>query len=220
MTLPPGVRAVLPRDTARTWTAIAPILPAGLYLAGGTGLAVWLGHRTSRDLDFFFHARSVDLERLAGDLAAAGAFVVTGQGPGTMSGVFSRTKVQFLHADEVAVQRLLEPTSVVAGVRVAGVGDILAMKLKVIRERGELRDYFDLMAIEQQAGRTVDEGLSLYLERYAADPEADAIGQIVRSIGYLDDVDEDRSLPLSKHRIAAYWARRQPEIIRGLSRFD
>ena len=32
-----------------------------------------------------------------------------------------------------------------AGVKVAGVEDIAAMKMKVIMERGALRDYFDLM---------------------------------------------------------------------------
>jgi hypothetical protein len=41
----------------------------------------------------------------------------------------------------------------------------MAMKLKVVGDRGELRDYFDLMTIEQRTGRTADEGLALFLER-------------------------------------------------------
>jgi hypothetical protein len=81
--------------------------------------------------------------------------------------VFSKTKVQFLHADEGAPQHLLATPAMVEGLRIAALEDLIAMKLKVVGDRGELRDYFDLMAIEQQTGRTVEEGLSLFLARFA-----------------------------------------------------
>lgn len=110
-------------------------------------------------------------------------------------------------------------TTRVEGIDVAGVRDILAMKLKVIRERGELRDYFDLMAIEQQGGLTVEEGLALFLARYRARPDSGTLGPIVRALGHLDDVDEDEALPLQKADIAAYWRRRQPEVASTLGRF-
>jgi hypothetical protein len=42
---------------------------------------------------------------------------------------------------------------------------------------------------------------------------------IIRALGYFDDVDEDPGLPLAKADIAAYWKRRQPEIIRNVARF-
>ena len=54
------VREILPPDTAATWDAIAPPVPSDAYLGGGTAIAVRLGHRISRDLDFFFHHGSVD----------------------------------------------------------------------------------------------------------------------------------------------------------------
>ena len=50
MTLPQEVRQVVPRATAEAWETIAPVLPPGLYLAGGTALAVHLAHRVSNDL--------------------------------------------------------------------------------------------------------------------------------------------------------------------------
>ena len=34
-------------------------------------------------------------------LSAAGPFAITERAPGTLNGVFSATRVQFLHADEV-----------------------------------------------------------------------------------------------------------------------
>ena len=42
---------------------------------------------------------------------------------------------------------------------------------------------------------------------------------IVRSLGYLDDVDEDEALPESKREITRYWVARQREVLLSLSRF-
>jgi hypothetical protein len=95
-------RAFLPPDTAATWRAIAPLVPPEAYLGGGTAIAVHLEHRTSRDLDFFFHHRSVDLDQLALMLSAAGPFAVTECAPGTLNGVFSATRVQFLQRTRYA----------------------------------------------------------------------------------------------------------------------
>jgi hypothetical protein len=218
MSLPAAVRDVIPKETATAWEALAPVLPGELYLAGGTALAVHLAHRVSNDLDFFFHEQAVDLRALRAALDDAGPFAVLTSGPGTLNGVFAKTKVQFLHADEVEPQRVLEPSSEVGGLRVAGVGDILAMKLKVVAERGELRDYFDLMAIETQAGRSVEEGVALFIERYGRPREPASAEPIVRALGYFDDLDDDLLLPATKDEIAAYWVRRQPEVLANLAR--
>lgn len=207
------VRAFLPPDTAATWRDIAPLVPPTAYLGGGTAIAVHLEHRTSRDLDFFFHRASVDLDDLARKLAVAGPFAITERAPGTLNGVFSATRVQFLHADEVRPQRLLEPPREFDGLQVARISDLMAMKLKVVGDRGELRDYFDLMTIEQRTGRTVDEGLSLFLERFQPEYPDQAINHIVLGLGYFDDVDPDDALPVPRQQIVDYWTRRQPEII-------
>jgi hypothetical protein len=176
------VRKILPPDTAATWDVIGPLVPPGAYLGGGTAIAVYLGHRVSRDLDFFFHHGSVDLDELTRRLATAGPFAVTERAPGTLNGVFSATKVQFLHADEGCPQHLLEPPEEVDCLRVAQLSDLMAMKLKVVGDRGELRDYFDLMIIEQRAGRTVDEGLALFIERFQPEYPQQAINHILASV--------------------------------------
>ncbi len=215
--IPAEIRRVLPPDTAQTWETIAPALPAELYLGGGTALAVHLRHRESQDLDFFYHEAAVDLDALETALRSLGPLAAE-RSPGTLNAVFSKTKLQFLHADEVRPTRPLEATTSVAGLRIAGVGDILAMKLKVLPERGELRDYFDIKKIEQETGRAVEEGLGLFLARYGRERGDVHLGAIVRSLGYLDDVDEDHLLPEEKDVIAEYWRRRTPQIVRSLSR--
>jgi hypothetical protein len=212
------IRGILPPDTALTWETIAPIVPSTAYLGGGTAIAVHLAHRVSRDLDFFFHRNSVDLDDLTKKLSAAGPFAITERAPGTLNGVFSGTRVQFLHADEARPQRLLESPAQVDGLHIAQISDLMAMKLKMVGDRGELRDYFDLMTIEQQTGRMVDEGLALFVERFQPEYPDQAINRILLGLGYFDDVDPDESLPIPRQQIVDYWTRRQGEIIAARSR--
>jgi hypothetical protein len=212
------ILGILLPNTALTWETIARIVPPTAYLGGGTAIAVHLEHRVSRDLDIFFHHNSVDLDELAIMLSAAGPFAITERAPGTLNGVFSATRVQFLHADEVRPQRLLESPTQVDGLRIAQISDLMAMKLKVVGDRGELRDYFDLMTIEEQARRTVDEGLALFIERFQPEYPDQAINHILLGLGYFDDVDPDETLPAPRQQIVDYWTRRQPEIIAARSR--
>lgn len=101
MSLPDRLRAVLPPETARAWSELAPLLPPGAYLAGGTGLAAHIHHRASRDLDLFFH-QTVDLDALRKRLTATGTFAATRIGDGVLDGVLAGAKVQFLHARSIS----------------------------------------------------------------------------------------------------------------------
>jgi hypothetical protein len=215
MTLPEQLLTVLPPATARAWERIAPLAPSSSYLVGGTALAVHLYHRESRDLDFFLSAPT-DLYTLADRLAGIGSFVASRLTDTTLNGVLDDAKVQFLLADN---QRILEPLTEVAGIAVAGIGDLLATKLKVLADRGELRDYFDIMVVEQQAGRTVEEGLTLFVARYRPAVPDDAITVIVRALGSFVDVNDDPELPISRQEIERYWRRRQKEIVGHLNRY-
>jgi len=218
VSLPEQIRNILPADTAMAWELLAPVIPAPAYLAGGTAIAVHLGHRISHDLDFFYHRDAIDLDRLARSIDTVGPFAISMRAPGTLNALFFRTKVQFLHADQVAPQRLLAPPMEVAGLRVAQLDDLLAMKLKVIGDGGELRDYFDLMTIEQRAGRSVEEGLQLFLARFQPPYTQSALGHIVRGLGYFDDIEPADQLPVSRQAIVDYWTNRHPSVIAALAR--
>jgi len=215
---PSELFSLLPKDTARTWTALAPHLPSELYLGGGTALAVHLHHRESRDLDFFYHHGAVDLKNLERALGEAGIFAAQHRSDGTLRGLFGSTRIEFFHADEVEPQQLLEEPQSFAGVAIAGIKDLMAMKMKVVRERGELRDYFDIKTIEEQTGLQVEDGLALYAQRYRLGPADEAVAQVVQSLGYLDDVEDDHALPLTKDELAAWWRARQVRLVRHLAR--
>jgi Nucleotidyl transferase AbiEii toxin, Type IV TA system len=216
--VPAELRAALAPGTAEAWEALAPHLPAALYLGGGTAVAVHLRHRESADLDFFYHDSSVELDKLAAQLSRLGPFAITRRAPGTLRGLFAGTKVEFLHADEVRPRVLLREPSEVAGLRVAALEDLMAMKLKVIGDRGEARDYFDVMSIDENGAVTLEDGIALFLERYELAPSSDALPHLISALGYLDDVEQDDSLPLNKRALAGWWQERQSRLVRELSR--
>ena len=219
MSLPDWLEALLPAETAATWKRIAPLVPARIYLGGGTAIAIRLRHRPSRDLDFFFHGSTVDLDRLVERLRTGGPFAVSERAPGTLNGLFSDTRVQFLQAGLERPERRLEPTTRVGGLRVAGLGDLLAMKLNAVAGRAQLRDYFDLMTIERRGGRTIEEGLGLFLARYQPEHEDSAIRPIVLALGHLDDVADDPFLPVDRDSIVCFWQQRQPELVAAIDRY-
>lgn len=214
MTLPPELVAFLPRDTAASWVSLAPLVPKSAYLAGGTAITAHIQHRVSQDLDFFCE-NTVDLDELAATLVDLGPFAITMQNNHTLSGVYSATKVQFLDA---SAHRPVDGYTNVGGIRIASMRDLVAMKLKVVGHRGELRDYFDLMAIEQASIGSAEQGLGDYLARYTPKHTTSALTHIVEALGYLDDVDEDELVPAPKSQIASYWQRRQPQIISAAGR--
>ncbi len=216
--LPDTLTKVLPKHTARAWRELRLILPQDLYLIGGTAVAVHLGHRESIDLDFVFHEGAVDLGALHEELGALPEFTVTYEGAGTLRGLHGPTKVEIFHADELAPQHVLEAPSRIAGLRVASLKDLMAMKLKVIRDRSQMRDYYDLKMIDEEGGISIEAGLSLFLERYDAKAYGEEFHQIIRALGYLDDAKEDESLPITKAELSKWWRARQAELVRNLDR--
>ncbi len=125
--------------------------------------------------------------------------------------------------NEVQPQRVLKKPETVAALKIAGLNglglkDLMAMKLKVVGDRGEMRDYYDIKTIEEQAGLTVEDGIALFLERYNASAESDTLRHIVGALGYLEDLEQDDALPVSKDELADWWRKRQARLVRHLSR--
>jgi hypothetical protein len=214
MSVPAWLRAILPDDAAIQWARLVHVVPQGALLVGGTALTVQMRHRLSRDLDFFV-TEPFDTGALAADLGRLAPFAVTLQDDRTLNGVLGDTKVQFLDASD---QRFVEPPVEVAGIRVAGIGDVLATKLKVIQDRGEHRDYFDIKAMEQGAGRTVEEGLLLFVQHYRLQHPDRAVVEVVRGLGYHDDLDEDPGVPEPLSVTTGYWRARVPALVASLDR--
>lgn len=204
----------LPPGTVHTWLSVAPLIPPSVYLAGGTGLAVHLGHRVSRHLDFMFDG-DVDIDDLERRLDGVGKLAVTFKDDLTLNAVLDATTIQFLGAHG---QHRLRDTTDVAGIAVASVEDITATKLKVVLDRGELRDYYDLMEIDRRR-IPIEEGIDLFLRRYGIGRDDQRIAMLLRSLGHLDDVADDPGLPVDRTTVEQFWHRRAADIARSFDRF-
>jgi hypothetical protein len=86
---------VLGSTQQRVLRRLAPLLTRlNYYLAGGTALAVQLGHRRSVDLDWFTATPIPDPLRLADELRSLGLPFVTGQTErGTLHGAVSGVRI-------------------------------------------------------------------------------------------------------------------------------
>ncbi|HEY7213209.1 MAG TPA: nucleotidyl transferase AbiEii/AbiGii toxin family protein [Thermoanaerobaculia bacterium] len=78
------------------------------YLAGGTAVALYLGHRHSVDLDWFVQASFGDPSHLAGDLREQGVPLKTGHmARGTLYGSIQGVRVSFIEFRYPMLDRLL-----------------------------------------------------------------------------------------------------------------
>ena len=117
------------------------------YLAGGTGLALHLGHRFSVDLDFF----SQDSDAVGADARALlraalddPTLSITHDKDATFVATWHGVGVSFFRLN---LYPLVQAPLVVDGVPVATVEEIGAMKLAAILDRGTRKDMVDLYYI-------------------------------------------------------------------------
>jgi hypothetical protein len=66
------------------------------YLAGGTALAIQLGHRASIDLDFF-SSKKFSSHGLKSRLSQAGTLAVDYEDEDTLNGMLDEVKISFFH---------------------------------------------------------------------------------------------------------------------------
>ncbi|MBI3634451.1 MAG: nucleotidyl transferase AbiEii/AbiGii toxin family protein [Candidatus Yonathbacteria bacterium] len=133
------------QDVARS---IFENFDAGYYLAGGTALALHIGHRKSVDLDYFT-AKPIDtlaLKKNIGDVFPLVKVEIIFEEKNTLWCIIDSVKVSFISRPDA----LLEPVQTVDSVRLAGIKDITVMKLIAVCGREEYKDYFDLSCILDQ----------------------------------------------------------------------
>lgn len=129
------------------------------YLAGGTGLALQLGHRSSLDLDFFT-SENFRPELLAAYLKKAGNFSLKSKDWGTLHGVYNGTLITFLYYPYPS----LFPYKKFLKTKLAHYLDIVCMKLDAVSTRGSKKDFVDLYFICQKV--SLKKIIKLFSEKY------------------------------------------------------
>ena len=130
----------------KLFTASDITAPAsGFYLAGGTSLALQLGHRQSEDLDFFTRNELLPA-RITERMQNMGTLRVSQDEPRTINAVLNDVKVSFLSYPYPLHFPLLE----LDGRLLADERDIAAMKLSAIAGRGAKKDFIDVFFLLQK----------------------------------------------------------------------
>lgn len=114
------------------------------YLAGGTALALQIGHRQSVDFDFFKQG-SFDNRDIIKNVEKCGSFELFTQGADTIHGALNGVQISFFRLED----KLVSQTLMYGHMRIAGMLDIAAMKLNAISGRGTRKDFVDLYFLLQ-----------------------------------------------------------------------
>lgn len=155
------------------------------YLAGGTALALQIGHRVSTDLDWFSsicHLSQAERNEIQETLSGSKEFEVASEQDGMMYTQLFGTDVSFIYQHHPLLEHPIE----YRGFQIASPTDIGLMKLSAINSRGTRRDFIDLYCLRSSI--TLDRLLELAPRKYSDRPSFLAIS--LRALTYFDDAEQ------------------------------
>jgi len=179
----------LPKKLKAILKKITPIVRAErFYLAGGTGLALQIGHRVSEDLDFFkdvsFDPNSL-LSTLRNETDSSKEVVIETH---TLLVILEGARCSFFFYGVPLVYESV----IFEGLKVADWRDIVAEKFKTISQRGSKKDFYDIFAVIRLKGLTIEEAVSIFKRRFE---QTDLnIYHVLRSLTYFEEADEEPNL--------------------------
>ena len=165
---------------------IFPLLPQfpGFCLAGGTALALQIGHRVSVDFDFFSE-RQIEkslLEKVK-KIFAGFSVSVSVNDPGELTIFVGETKLTFLYYPFP----VLFPTVAYGGVAMLSVPEIAATKAYTIGRRGSYKDYVDLYFIISEKFSALEEIIRSAEKKYRNEFNSRLF---LEQLIYLDDIED------------------------------
>ena len=149
-------------------------------LAGGTSLALQIGHRTSTDLDLFANT-ALDFNLLKIEIGAEYDYIIEHNTKNILIGFLNGIKVDFVRYK----YDLIVPPRVEEGIRLISIEDIGCMKLAAITGRGKKRDFFDLYYILKKI--PLEKLLDLYQSKFYDS----SLQLVLKSITYFEDAESD-----------------------------
>ncbi|QQG44651.1 MAG: nucleotidyl transferase AbiEii/AbiGii toxin family protein [Candidatus Roizmanbacteria bacterium] len=156
------------------------------YLAGGTALALQIGHRISVDLDFFTQ-EEFNVTELSEKFSSLSEFSQDGTSKWTIWGKVGQTKFSIFYYK----YPLLEKTLPFEGIQLASLSDIVAMKIHAIEDRGTRRDFVDIYFLLKKY--TFEEMISFYQKKYSV--LEDHLYSILRALDYFEDAEQESQMP-------------------------
>ena len=156
------------------------------YLAGGTALAIYYGHRHSVDLDWFTREQIKDPMRFAQEIRDEGIPIkTTSIEKGTLYGTVSGVRISFLEYRYPLLKPLIPWPEFKC--MIASLEDLACMKLSAIAQRGSKKDFADIYALSLKHN-PIKEMLHLYQKKFAVQD----IAHVLYGLAYFDDADKER----------------------------
>lgn len=164
------------------------ILGKDYYLAGGTALALQLGHRTSLDFDLYNinHFSNEELIKKLKGAFSTGFRANKNQPKDILFADIMGIKISVFYYPYPLVNNLIE----FPPIKLASIEDISAMKVAAIVQRGKQRDFIDLYYLINKIG--INKILESAYQKYPWYREMDEI--VFHSLTYFDDAEKDKEL--------------------------
>ncbi|RUM41001.1 MAG: hypothetical protein DSY80_09460 [Desulfocapsa sp.] len=179
-------------------------------LAGGTALALQLGHRISIDLDFFT-SKKFEGRGLSEILAENFELRDCSTGLNSLSCYISYQQRSAVKTDFIRHNYpLLKPLITSEGIRIFSLEDIAAMKLNAVTNRGAKKDFYDIHALFNIF--SLKELLGFFEAKYRNMNNF----TVVKSLTYFDDADMEPA-PVSLTKIS--WEKIKADIIATIRDF-
>lgn len=178
-------------------------IPKDFYLAGGTALALQIGHRQSVDLDFFTIEDFSPLELQANLQEKHKLEAVQIIGDHTLIGICDGVKISFMKYSYPLLDELIEYKRT----SLASVKDICTMKMSAISQRNAKKDFVDLYIV----CKTQNTNLEMILAETEKRFPSINIMHILYSLKYFDEADKQPDVMWQKgfevdwNRIKAYF---------------
>lgn len=158
----------------------------GLYLAGGTAIALRLGHRKSVDLDWFSPVSIDEPASWAYKIKSAGMTPLSVNiDKGTFYATIGGVRISIIEYKYPMISPLVEWKAV--GCALASLDDLACMKLSAIASRGSIKDFIDIYALGKKH-IMLEQMMGMYKKKF---PEADLF-PVIRGLSYFDDADKER----------------------------
>ena len=129
------------------------------YLAGGTCLALQIGHRRSIDFDFFT-PNDFNTSIIVNKLNSIGSYERSSEDRNTINGSLNGMRISFFGYNF----KLIDDVRILSGIKLAGLKDIAAMKLEAIAGRGSRKDFIDMFFLLKKY--SLEEIFSFHTEKY------------------------------------------------------
>jgi hypothetical protein len=201
--------SILPEEQLRLFKTLSgQSFIKDFYLAGGTCLALQIGHRQSIDFDFFIPA-DFNTSLIVNTLSQIGVYTRDNEEKNTVNGSLNGVRISFFGYRYGIIDDFIK----VGNIRLAGLKDIAAMKLEAIAGRGSKKDFIDMFFLLQHY--SLRDMLSFHSLKYGTGLSNQY--HLLKSLVYFADA-EDEAMPIMKVKIK--WKEVMAKIIAAAKEFQ